>query len=305
MNVFFRFIFWAFVFVFIDNSIEQAFSMDTNEDSKRNWVKSLNLNYKEHILDIDKWSLEKKNYINEEDANSIVVENFNEGKLKKNHITTSSYIHNICTGKFFLLCELDSGEVIPYSLDLDTIYISGKVPIKINHKGMVVKSIYSFFTPEQIQNKTINIQAQQAKNINNNILGDNILEDGTCSEASMIADLYLNHLPSMIEGALKNFNEGKLKIVGTIFSVSSTKDSCSERCIPMFNQLMNNMKNLLTKLSQDKGYNTSFSNNLENIVLISSQLPHKKSRQWKQDRDLIISLDLNNPKNRIFSKDIR
>jgi hypothetical protein len=98
-----------------------------------------------------------------------------------------------------------------------------------------------------------------------------------------------------------DINNNEFEIIGTLLQISSLKDPCSERCMPMLYAWMQNMHNILIKsISGLTGVNLA--GILENIVLLVGRESHKTSREAMIENEGVIKLNYEEPSNRIYSK---
>ncbi len=125
------------------------------------------------------------------------------------------------------------------------------------------------------------------------------LRSGTCSEASILEYIY-HHLTHLLDKISEHETNNPWEIVGTILQVSSLKDPCSENCIPMLQSYMKNIRNILMQYLPNK--EITVAHILENIVLLAGQKAYISSRQDLHENREPIRVDLDNPKNRIFSR---
>ena len=277
------FILWVFL------SVSCNIAAMDNESSHRNWMFSINLYHDvdKLYIDLEPWFLETKVNISIENSNNIV----------KLHGKEPSFTNNIAEGRIFIFYINHLKEQKYVIWDLKKIFFSGMTAIThLDLKDSVISAKSSFNKDTPLSEVT---KAQ--KNKINFILGkENFLPTGTCAEASML--IYIDeNLPGIIANIKENENNTNFEIVGTLLQISSLKDPCSEKCMPMLLEWMQNMHNILHRsISGIHGVNIA--GNLENIVILAGRESHKHSRDEMVEHEGIIKFDLNNPTSRIYSK---
>lgn len=117
---------------------------------------------------------------------------------------------------------------------------------------------------------------------------------------------YNGQISAALESILEDEKEyiknpsNKIKIIGSITFVSTLNDPCSI-CMPMFYSFKENLGRILRE--QVRRYvSIEMGENLENLILIEGVKPYEGSRARMNPVDEKITLDFENPSNRLYSK---
>lgn len=266
-----------------------SYAMDKTENSERNWKSSLNLG-NVPSLELDPWFLDTKKYINEDNIKKIL------GSIGKK----PKYLPNIAKARFYIIyINEDKKEKKYFQWDLNRLFLSGQFDCDTSSSAIsfgdsnIVISACSFLEKKDLDTSEFN---KKRLNTINSIFDCNI-SSGTCSETSILEYIHKN-INLIINKIIAQENGNKFEILGTITQISSFKDPCLQNCIPMLHSYMGKMHSILS--NQTKEF--TLSDQLENLVLLSGQKPHINSRNGMILSEDPINLNLENPSNRIFSK---
>ena len=269
--------------VFTPFSLCSSYSMDMNdENTKRNWRNSLNVydNNEIIVIDVDSWLENTSKSINGE----------NEIRIRSKFDKQPSPVEqNIASARFTIIYK-GSEEVFKYHItDLDKIFVSGLNSFTDDN---IIFPISFIDGPRPSGGEINRIQKERI----NTLIGKNLVPSGTHSEESIL--LYINIiLSNVIKSIGSDFT-----IFGTILEISSFKDPCSDVCVPVLKEFMQNLCNILNEKIQGKIPNVQVANNLENLVLLSGKKNHMSSREGMDIKEEIVKLNFLAPTNRIFSR---
>lgn len=290
MNAFKRtpVLFYMLSFFYLHGELASAAEMLSTENTTRQWCTSLDVYWDNRcVLPVDQWLQDNQNFIHAH----------YEAQIRRLFSKKTPVQQNIAIARFTIIYH-QKGDIQYHTFDLNKLFISGLSFLDPNHKEVREQHLQDFvifpisFIPgARPVGKEINrIQKDKI----NSLLSKEVVSSGTHAEGSMLL-----HLNNLLMHELQKISTHDFVIIGTILEVSSLKDPCSDVCVPMLQEFMEKLPEILRK---NLPKNARVAEALENLTLLSGRYAHIQSRDGMIIQDAKIILNFDAPKNRIYSR---